>query len=201
VARLFTSPTTSKPSSSAPARILGVTIDQAGCREIALRSRGTPRIANRLLRQVRDFSEVHRNGTVDGTVAREGLTFFGVDDIGLDKRHGARRVVPRMFKAARSGCPRWPSRSANHRDGRGRVRAVLIQQGLLMRTAGASPPAQPGRTSALCAVARRRRHRVARPVRLGAERPSKAQRRCCAEERGATGYTGPLTIAIWGSMG
>ncbi len=67
------------------AGILGVPIDAAGAWEIARRSRGTPRIANRLLRRVRDFAEVRGDGSVDAATAREGLAVFGVDDIGLDK--------------------------------------------------------------------------------------------------------------------
>jgi Holliday junction DNA helicase RuvB len=67
------------------ARILDVHIDRDGAWEIARRSRGTPRIANRLLRRVRDFAEVRADGVIDATVAREGLALFGVDDRGLDK--------------------------------------------------------------------------------------------------------------------
>jgi Holliday junction DNA helicase RuvB len=67
------------------AGIFGVPIDPHGAFEIARRARGTPRIANRLLRRVRDFSEVRRDGTVDHATAREGLTTFGVDELGLDK--------------------------------------------------------------------------------------------------------------------
>ena len=67
------------------ARILDVTIDGDGAWEIARRSRGTPRIANRLLRRVRDFAEVRADGVIDAGVAREGLALFGVDDRGLDK--------------------------------------------------------------------------------------------------------------------
>ena len=67
------------------ARILEVSIDGDGAWEIARRSRGTPRIANRLLRRVRDFAEVRADGTIDADVAREGLKLFGVDDRGLDK--------------------------------------------------------------------------------------------------------------------
>jgi holliday junction DNA helicase RuvB len=67
------------------AGILDVPIDTAGAWEIARRSRGTPRIANRLLRRVRDFSEVRGDGSVDAVTARAGLAVFGVDDIGLDK--------------------------------------------------------------------------------------------------------------------
>lgn len=67
------------------AGILGVRIDADGSAEIASRSRGTPRIANRLLRRVRDFAEVRADGAVDSMVAREGLAAFGVDELGLDK--------------------------------------------------------------------------------------------------------------------
>ena len=67
------------------ARILDVPVDDRGAHEIARRSRGTPRIANRLLKRVRDFAEVRGNGTVSEEVAHDGLTLFGVDEAGLDK--------------------------------------------------------------------------------------------------------------------
>ena len=67
------------------AGILGVQIDASGAVEIASRSRGTPRIANRLLRRVRDFAEVRGNGIVTGPVAKDGLALFGVDILGFDK--------------------------------------------------------------------------------------------------------------------
>jgi Holliday junction DNA helicase RuvB len=67
------------------ASILGVDATEEGAREIARRARGTPRIANRLLRRVRDFAEVRASGVVDGDVASEGLAVFGVDERGLDK--------------------------------------------------------------------------------------------------------------------
>jgi Holliday junction DNA helicase RuvB len=67
------------------AGILGVRIDDDGAWEIARRSRGTPRIANRLLGRVRDFAEVRGDGTIGVRTAREGLAVFGVDERGLDK--------------------------------------------------------------------------------------------------------------------
>ena len=67
------------------ARILGVQIDAEGSNEIARRARGTPRIANRLLRRVRDFAEMRASGDIDGVVARDALEVFQVDDKGLDK--------------------------------------------------------------------------------------------------------------------
>ena len=67
------------------ARILGVTLDPAGGREVARRARGTPRIANRLLRRVRDYAEVRAAGVVTEAAARDGLALFEVDEAGLDK--------------------------------------------------------------------------------------------------------------------
>ncbi len=67
------------------AQILGVSIDATGAATIAERSRGTPRIANRLLRRVRDFAEVRSDGRIDSATALEGLMLFGVDERGLDK--------------------------------------------------------------------------------------------------------------------
>ncbi len=67
------------------AGILEVPIDAAGAAEIASRSRGTPRIANRLLRRVRDFAQVRGDGRVDRAVAEQALALFEVDGIGLDK--------------------------------------------------------------------------------------------------------------------
>jgi Holliday junction DNA helicase RuvB len=67
------------------AHILGVTIDIEGARRIAARARGTPRVANRLLRRVRDFAEVRGDGSVTARTAEEGLELFGIDQLGLDK--------------------------------------------------------------------------------------------------------------------
>jgi Holliday junction DNA helicase RuvB len=66
-------------------RILGVPLMPDGAVEIAGRARGTPRIANRLLKRVRDFAEVRGNGTVDGITARAALELYEVDVLGLDK--------------------------------------------------------------------------------------------------------------------
>ena len=66
------------------AAILGVTVADDGAEEIARRSRGTPRIANRLLRRVRDYAQVRAEGNITLAVAREALEFEGVDPIGLD---------------------------------------------------------------------------------------------------------------------
>ena len=71
------------------ARILDVALDGGGAREIARRARGTPRVANRLLRRVRDFAQVRADGRIDEEVARRALEVFRVDERGLDKIDGA----------------------------------------------------------------------------------------------------------------
>ena len=71
------------------ARIPGGALDPEGARDIARRSRGPPRIANRLLRRVRDFAQVRTDGDIDADVARRALEVFRVDERGLDKVDGA----------------------------------------------------------------------------------------------------------------
>jgi holliday junction DNA helicase RuvB len=67
------------------AQILSIALDDGGAEEVARRSRGTPRVANRLLRRVRDFAEVRAQGRVTAEVAREALDRLGVDEHGLDE--------------------------------------------------------------------------------------------------------------------
>lgn len=67
------------------AQILGIAVDDEGAAEIARRSRGTPRVANRLLRRVRDYAEVRKDGRITRAVAREALEKLGVDEHGLDE--------------------------------------------------------------------------------------------------------------------
>jgi len=67
------------------AEILAVVIDEEGAQALALRSRGTPRIANRLLKRVRDYAQVRHEGRITGTIALEALRLFEVDDEGLDR--------------------------------------------------------------------------------------------------------------------
>jgi Holliday junction DNA helicase RuvB len=71
------------------ANLLAVPIDRNGAAEIAERARGTPRIANRLLRRVRDFAQVRADGAIDRAIARRALEVFKIDDLGLDKVDGA----------------------------------------------------------------------------------------------------------------
>lgn len=67
------------------ARLLGIAIDEEGAREVARRARGTPRVANRLLRRLRDFAQVRAGGVITAEVARAGLELLEVDECGLDR--------------------------------------------------------------------------------------------------------------------
>lgn len=66
------------------ATILGVTIDHPSALEIGSRSRGTPRLANRLLKRVRDYAQVRGNGPIELDICRQALEFFEIDELGLD---------------------------------------------------------------------------------------------------------------------
>jgi len=80
------------------ARILNVPIENPGAEEIARRSRGTPRVANRLLKRVRDYAQVRAQGDITATVAAEALEFFEVDPLGLDHtdRHLLRTIIEKF---------------------------------------------------------------------------------------------------------
>lgn len=78
------------------AAILGVEIDEQGAAEIASRSRGTPRLANRLLKRVRDYAQVRGDGVITKQMAREALTLLDVDDLGLDRVD--RTILTTMMK-------------------------------------------------------------------------------------------------------
>ena len=118
------------------AGILDVQVDEAGAWEIARRSRGTPRIANRLLRRVRDFSEVRGDGAIDATTAREGLAVFGVDDLGLDKVD--RAILGALCQQFRGGPVGLSTLAISVGEQPETVEDVyepfLIQRGLLART-------------------------------------------------------------------
>jgi Holliday junction DNA helicase RuvB len=118
------------------ARILGVRLEPAGASEIGRRARGTPRIANRLLKRVRDFAEVRGDGTVTEAAASEGLSVFGVDERGLDK---VDRAILRALCERFGGGPVGLSTLAiSVSEPTETVEDVyepfLIQQGFLMRT-------------------------------------------------------------------
>jgi len=84
------------------AEILGIEIDKEALSEIAKRSRGTPRVANRILRRVRDFAEVEAGGKITLPVAKEALKLLEVDDFGLTD---ADRLILRCIAEKHGGCP------------------------------------------------------------------------------------------------
>jgi Holliday junction DNA helicase RuvB len=118
------------------AGILGVRLDREGGAEIARRSRGTPRIANRLLRRVRDFAEVRGDGTVSQAAALEGLVLFGVDTLGLDKID--RAILAALCTRFGGGPVGLSTLAISVSEPAETVEDVyepyLIQQGMLLRT-------------------------------------------------------------------
>jgi len=116
--------------------ILNVPIDAAGAKEIACRSRGTPRIANRLLRRVRDYAEVKADGKVTSEVADAALNMLNVDKNGFD--HLDRRLLLTLMEKFEGGPAGVDSLAAAISEERGTIEDVLepylIQQGFLMRT-------------------------------------------------------------------
>jgi len=118
------------------AHILGVPMDPAGASEIARRSRGTPRIANRLLRRVRDFAEVKGDGSVSLKIAGQALDLLEVDAYGLDVMD--RKLLLSIIEKFDGGPVGVDSLSAAIGEERGTIEDViepyLIQQGFLMRS-------------------------------------------------------------------
>jgi Holliday junction DNA helicase RuvB len=116
--------------------ILGVPIDEEGAREIAQRSRGTPRIANRLLRRVRDYSEVKSDGRVSLESASRALDMLSIDKNGFD--HMDRRLLMTMIEKFDGGPVGIDSLAAAISEERDTIEDVLepflIQQGFIMRT-------------------------------------------------------------------
>ena len=118
------------------AGILAVTTDAEGAHEIARRSRGTPRIANRLLRRVRDFAEVRHDGAITGEVARAGLQVFEVDEQGLDRLdHAVLRTIVEKFGGGPVGLSTLSAAVGEEPDTiEDVVEPYLLQLGFLQRT-------------------------------------------------------------------
>lgn len=118
------------------AGILGMPMDHAGAAEIARRSRGTPRIANRLLRRVRDYAEVKSNGDVNQDIADKALNMLNVDAQGFD--HMDRRLLLAMIEKFDGGPVGVDSLAAAISEERDTIEDVLepylIQQGYMVRT-------------------------------------------------------------------
>ncbi len=119
------------------ASILGVKLNDAGAQELARRARGTPRIANRLLKRVRDYAEVKSDGTIDGKIAREALDAFEVDSKGFDQMD--RKLLLALIEKFNGGPVGVESLSAAIGEERMTIEDVyepyLIQEGYLQRTA------------------------------------------------------------------
>ena len=121
---------------SRSARILGVGADAAGVVEIARRSRGTPRVANRLLKRVRDYAQVRASGTITAAVAVEALKRLDVDEFGLDDMDG--RILRTIIEQFSGGPVGLSTIGAAVGEDPGTLEEVyepfLMQQGFLART-------------------------------------------------------------------
>jgi holliday junction DNA helicase RuvB len=118
------------------ARILGISVDETGAQEIARRSRGTPRVANRLLRRVRDFAEVRAKGSVTAEAARDALAMLGVDEQGLDEMdRNLMRTLLEKYGGGPTGLNTLAASLSEEEDVIEEVyEPYLIQLGLLSRT-------------------------------------------------------------------
>ena len=118
------------------AGLLEVVIDQDGAKEIAKRSRGTPRIVNRLLRRVRDFAEVKAQGKVDKLVADQALKMLDVDVVGLDLMdRSLLEAIIEKFGGGPVGLDNLASAIGEEKETiEDVIEPYLIQQGYLMRT-------------------------------------------------------------------
>jgi Holliday junction DNA helicase RuvB len=118
------------------ARILGFLLEPSGAAEIARRSRGTPRIANRLLRRVRDYAQVKTDGRIDGAVADRAMTMLNVDSLGLDAMD--QRLLQTIIGKFGGGPVGVDNLAAALGEERGTIEDVLepylIQEGFLLRT-------------------------------------------------------------------
>ena len=118
------------------AKVLGIVMDQKGAYEVARRSRGTPRIANRLLRRVRDYAEVKGNGTITEDAAMQALDMLRVDSNGFDALD--RKLLMTMIENFAGGPVGLDTLAAAISEERGTIEDVLepylLQQGFIMRT-------------------------------------------------------------------
>jgi Holliday junction DNA helicase RuvB len=118
------------------ARILDVPLEGAGAAEIACRSRGTPRVANRLLRRVRDFAQVRAEGRITDVVARDALALLDVDEAGFDRMdRGLLLTIIDKFAGGPVGLDTLAAAIGEERDTIEEVyEPFLIQEGFLART-------------------------------------------------------------------
>ena len=118
------------------AKILGIAVEEEGASEIARRSRGTPRIGNRLLRRVRDFAEVRAGGKITLDAARESLAMLGVDEQGLDEMdRNLMRTLLEKYDGGPAGLNTLAASLSEEEDVIEEVyEPYLMQIGLLSRT-------------------------------------------------------------------
>jgi Holliday junction DNA helicase RuvB len=116
--------------------ILGVEMDKEGASEIASRSRGTPRVANRLLRRVRDYAQVRAEGRITGHVARTALEMLRVDKCGLDEMdHRLLRTIIRDYRGGPVGLKTLAATLSEDTDAIEEIyEPFLIQEGYIQRT-------------------------------------------------------------------
>nr|WP_254045453.1 Holliday junction branch migration DNA helicase RuvB [Thermodesulfovibrio sp. N1] len=119
------------------ARILGIPIEEDAASEIARRSRGTPRVANRLLKRIRDFAQVKNKETIDLFIAKEALHAMDVDDYGLDDMD--RKILLTIIEKFNGGPAGIESIAASLREDKDTIEDVyepyLMQEGFIERTA------------------------------------------------------------------
>jgi len=118
------------------AGVLGVGIDRDGAAEIAHRSRGTPRIVNRLIKRIRDYAQVKADGQITKQVAQEGLAWLGIDEAGFDDMD--RKILLTIMEKFNGGPVGVDSLAATVQEDKGTIEDVyepyLIQAGFLDRT-------------------------------------------------------------------
>ena len=178
-----TSPRTSSGSSGRSAGLLDVELRPDGASEISLRSRGTPRIANRLLRRVRDYAQVRADGVVTRDLARAALDLFEVDESGLDRLDRAvLDVLCRRFGGGPVG---------REHAGRRRRRGARDRRGGGRAVPGPQRPARPHARAAGSPTPAAWEHLGLTPLR---ERRGTPTRPCSGRsptERGDASYTSP----------
>lgn len=117
-------------------RLLGISVSEDGAEELAKRARGTPRIANRLLRRTRDYAEVRGDGYIDREIARRSLDLLGIDEAGLDELdHSLLDALIRKFDGGPVGLETLSASLSEERDTlTDVVEPYLLQEGFIQRT-------------------------------------------------------------------
>jgi len=132
----FYSPLELEAIVSRSARVLGIDTDREGAAEIARRARGTPRIANRLIKRIRDYAQIKANGQITKQVAQEGLAWLGIDEAGFDDMD--RKILLTIIEKFNGGPVGIESLAAAVQEDKSTLEDVhepyLIQAGFLDRT-------------------------------------------------------------------